>query len=87
MGCGSFATATNSQLSSYSPIVVINGVKKDPVESTEPLKSQCSNPALIFVSTLDVNLKSKISPVLNIDFLRIYLTPGFRSEERRVGKD
>ena len=39
IGCGNFATATKSQLSSYSPIVVINGVKNEPVLSTEPLKS------------------------------------------------
>jgi hypothetical protein len=39
IGFGNLATATNSQLSSYKPIVVINGVKNEPVESTEPLKS------------------------------------------------
>jgi hypothetical protein len=39
IGCGSLATATKSQLSSYKPIVVMNGVKKEPVESMELLKS------------------------------------------------
>jgi hypothetical protein len=29
-------------------MVVINGAKNEPVESTEPLKSKCSNPAFLF---------------------------------------
>ena len=39
IGCGNFAIATKSQLSSYNPIVVINGAKNEPVESIDPLKS------------------------------------------------
>ena len=39
IGFGNFAIATKSQSSSYNPMAVINGVRNDPVESTEELKS------------------------------------------------
>ena len=56
IGCGNFATANKSQLSSYNPIVVINGAKKEPVESTELLTSQWSNPPDIAEFTDEPNL-------------------------------
>jgi hypothetical protein len=45
IGWGNLATATNSQLSSYNPILVINGVKNEPVISTDDDTSICSKPA------------------------------------------